>query len=171
MLRPNNYVHKEMRYVMKREITLTINGEDHKVEVENRRTLLDVLREDIHLLGTKKMCDMGECGSCTVLLDGKAVNACLVLAVDARGKKIETIEGVAREGRLHPIQEAFVARGAVQCGFCSPGIIMTTKAFLKKNPHPSEAEAKTAIAGNLCRCTGYVRIVEAILSAADSMKE
>ncbi len=171
MLRPNNYVHKEMRYVMKREITLTINGEDHKVEVENRRTLLDVLREDLHLLGTKKMCDMGECGSCTVLLDGKAVNACLVLAVDARGKKIETIEGVAREGRLHPIQEAFVARGAVQCGFCSPGIIMTTKAFLKKNPHPSEAEAKTAIAGNLCRCTGYVRIVEAILSAADSMKE
>lgn len=171
MLRPNNYVHKEMRYVMKREITLTINGEDHKVEVENRRTLLDVLREDIHLLGTKKMCDMGECGSCTVLLDGKAVNACLVLAVDARGKKIETIEGVAREGCLHPIQEAFVARGAVQCGFCSPGIIMTTKAFLKKNPHPSEAEAKTAIAGNLCRCTGYVRIVEAILSAADSMKE
>jgi len=156
---------------MKREITLTINGEDHKVEVENRRTLLDVLREDLHLLGTKKMCDMGECGSCTVLLDGKAVNACLVLAVDARGKKIETIEGVAREGRLHPIQEAFVARGAVQCGFCSPGIIMTTKAFLKKNPHPSEAEAKTAIAGNLCRCTGYVRIVEAILSAADSMKE
>jgi len=171
LLRPNNYVHKEMRYVMKREITLTINGEDHKVEVENRRTLLDVLREDLHLLGTKKMCDMGECGSCTVLLDGKAVNACLVLAVDARGKKIETIEGVAREGRLHPIQEAFVARGAVQCGFCSPGIIMTTKAFLKKNPHPSEAEAKTAIAGNLCRCTGYVRIVEAILSAADSMKE
>jgi carbon-monoxide dehydrogenase small subunit len=171
LLRPNNYVHKEMRYVMKREITLKINGEDHKVEVENRRTLLDVLREDLHLLGTKKMCDMGECGSCTVLLDGKAVNACLVLAVDARGKKIETIEGVAREGRLHPIQEAFVARGAVQCGFCSPGIIMTTKAFLKKNPHPTEEEAKTAIAGNLCRCTGYVRIVEAILSAADSMKE
>lgn len=156
---------------MKREITLTINGEDHKVEVENRRTLLDVLREDLRLLGTKKMCDKGECGSCTVLLDGKAVNACLTLAVDALGKKIETIEGVAREGRLHPIQEAFVARGAVQCGFCSPGMIMTTKAFLQNNPHPTEEEAKTAIAGNLCRCTGYVRIVDAILSAADSVKE
>ena len=156
---------------MKREIMLTINGEDHKVEVENRRTLLDVLREDIRLLGTKKMCDKGECGSCTVLLDGKAVNACLTLAVDALGKKIETIEGVALEGRLHPIQEAFVAKGAVQCGFCSPGMIMTTKAFLQKNPHPTEEEAKTAIAGNLCRCTGYVRIVDAILSAADSVKE
>jgi len=156
---------------MKREITLTINGEDHKVEVENRRTLLDVLREDIRLLGTKKMCDKGECGSCTVLLDGKAVNACLTLAVDALGKKIETIEGVAQEGRLHPIQEAFVAKGAVQCGFCSPGMIMTTKAFLQKNPHPTEEEAKTAIAGNLCRCTGYVRIVDAILWAADSLKE
>jgi carbon-monoxide dehydrogenase small subunit len=156
---------------MKREITLTINGEDLQVEVENRRTLLDVLREDLHLLGTKKMCDKGECGSCTVLLDGKAVNACLILAVDARGKKIETIEGVAQEGRLHPIQEAFVAKGAVQCGFCSPGMIMTTKAFLQKNPHPTEEEAKTAIAGNLCRCTGYVRIVDAILSAAESLKE
>jgi carbon-monoxide dehydrogenase small subunit len=160
-----------MRCVMKREITLTINAEIHKLEVENRRTLLDVLREDLRLLGTKKMCDMGECGSCTVLLDGMAVNACLTLAVDARGKKIETIEGVARGGSLDPIQESFVAKGAVQCGFCSPGMIMTTKAFLEKNPHPTEEEAKTAIAGNLCRCTGYVRIVDAILSAADSVKE
>jgi carbon-monoxide dehydrogenase small subunit len=171
LLLPNKYVHREMRCVMKREITLTINGEDHKVEVENRRTLLDVLREDLLLLGTKKMCDKGECGSCTVLLDGKAVNACLILAVDAQGKKIETIEGVAQGGRLHPIQEAFVAKGAVQCGFCSPGMIMTTKAFLQKNPHPTEEEAKNAIAGNLCRCTGYVRIVDAILSAAESLKE
>jgi len=156
---------------MKREITLTINAEIHKLEVENRRTLLDVLREDLRLLGTKKMCDMGECGSCTVLLDGIAINACLTLAVDAQGKKIETIEGVAQGGNLHPIQESFVAKGAVQCGFCSPGMIMTTKAFLKKNPSPTEKEAKTAIAGNLCRCTGYVRIVDAILSAADSVKE
>lgn len=156
---------------MKREITLTINGEVHTLEVENRRTLLDVLREDLGLLGTKKMCDMGECGSCTVLLDGMAVNACLTLAVDAQGKKIETIEGVAQGGRLHPIQESFVAKGAVQCGFCSPGMIMTAKAFLKKNPSPTKEEVKTAIAGNLCRCTGYVRIVDAILSAADSMKE
>jgi len=156
---------------MKREITLTINGEIHKLEVENRRTLLDVIREDLRLLGTKKMCDQGECGSCTVLLDGMAVNACLTLAVDARGKKIETIEGVAQGGSLDPIQESFVAKGAVQCGFCSPGMIMTAKAFLKENPSPSEEEAKTAIAGNFCRCTGYVRIVDAILSAADSVKE
>ena len=156
---------------MKREITLTINAEIHKLEVENRRTLLDVIREDLRLLGTKKMCDQGECGSCTVLLDGMAVNACLTLAVDARGKKIETIEGVAQGGSLDPIQESFVAKGAVQCGFCSPGMIMTAKAFLKENPSPTEEEAKTAIAGNFCRCTGYVRIVDAILSAADSVKE
>ena len=156
---------------MKKEIMLTINGEAHKLEVENRRTLLDVIREDLGMLGTKKMCDKGECGSCTVLLDGKAVNACLILAVDARGKKIETIEGVARGGELHPIQKSFVEKGAVQCGFCSPGMIMTTKAFLQKNPHPTEEEAKTAIAGNLCRCTGYVRIVDAILAAAESVKE
>ena len=156
---------------MKREITLTINAEIHKLEVENRRTLLQVIREDLQLLGTKKMCDMGECGSCTVLMDGVAVNACLTLAVDAQKKKIETIEGVARDGNLDPIQKSFVDKGAVQCGFCSPGMIMTTKAFLKKNPQPTEEEAKTAIAGNLCRCTGYVRIVDAILSAADSVKE
>ena len=150
---------------------LMVNGQEHEVDVEEDMPLLWVLRDELGITGLKYGCGIAQCGACTVLLDGKAVNACLVLAVDARGKKIETIEGVAREGRLHPIQEAFVARGAVQCGFCSPGIIMTTKAFLKKNPHPSEAEAKTAIAGNLCRCTGYVRIVEAILSAADSMKE
>jgi carbon-monoxide dehydrogenase small subunit len=156
---------------MKREIRLTINGEIHKLEVENRRTLLEVIREDLGLLGTKKMCDQGECGSCTVLLDGMAVNACLTLAVDAQGKKIETIEGVAQGGSLHPIQESFVTKGAVQCGFCSPGMIMTAKAFLKENPSPTEEEAKTAIAGNFCRCTGYVRIVDAILSAAGSLKE
>lgn len=156
---------------MKKKIKLTVNDELHELEVENRRSLLEVIREDLHLLGTKKMCDMGECGSCTVLMDGVAVNSCLVLAVEAEGKKIETIEGVAQEGKLHPIQKEFVAKGGVQCGYCSPGMIMTAKAFLEKNANPSEEEAKTAIAGNFCRCTGYIRIVEAILSAADRMRE
>jgi len=156
---------------MTKKIKLTVNDELHELEVENRRTLLEVIREDLHLLGTKKMCDMGECGSCTVLMDGMAVNSCLVLAVEADGKKIETIEGVAQGGELHPIQKEFVAKGGVQCGYCSPGMIMTTKAFLEKNPNPSEEEARTAIAGNFCRCTGYVRIVESILSAADRMRE
>lgn len=156
---------------MKKKIKLTVNNEMHELEVENRRTLMEVIREELHLLGTKKMCDMGECGSCTVLMDGVAVNSCLVLAVEAEGKKIDTIEGVAQGGKLHPIQEEFVAKGGVQCGYCSPGMIMTAKAFLEKNPNPSEEEAKTAIAGNFCRCTGYVRIVEAILSAAERMRE
>ncbi len=156
---------------MKKKIKLTVNDELHELEVENRRSLLEVIREDLHLLGTKKMCDMGECGSCTVLMDGVAVNSCLVLAVEAEGKKIDTIEGVAQGGKLHPIQEEFVAKGGVQCGYCSPGMIMTAKAFLEKNANPSEEEAKTAIAGNFCRCTGYIRIVEAILSAADRMRE
>lgn len=156
--------------MMKKMIRLEINKEPYEVEVENRRTLLDVLREDLHLMGTKKMCDMGECGSCTVIMDGQAVNSCLVLALDAEGKKIETIEGVADGDRLHPIQEAFVNQGAIQCGFCTPGMVMTTKAFLEKNPNPTEEEIKIAISGNFCRCTGYVRIVAAIRSAADRMR-
>lgn len=156
---------------MKREVKLTVNGEIHELEVENRKTLLEVIREDLHLLGTKKICDMGECGSCTVLLDGMAVNSCLTLAVEAHGKKIQTIEGVAQGDKLHPIQEEFVTKGAVQCGFCSPGMIMTVKAFLEKNPHPTREEAEMAIAGNFCRCTGYIRIVDAILSSADRMRE
>jgi carbon-monoxide dehydrogenase small subunit len=156
--------------MMKKMIRLEINKETHEVEVENRRTLLEVIRDDLHLMGTKKMCDMGECGSCTVIMDGQAVNSCLVLAVDAEGKKIETIEGVAEGDRLHPIQEAFVNQGAIQCGFCTPGMVMTTKAFLEKNPNPTEEEIKVAISGNFCRCTGYVRIVEAIRTAADRMR-
>jgi carbon-monoxide dehydrogenase small subunit len=156
---------------MKRKIRLTVNNETYVLEVENRRTLLEVIREDLHLLGTKQMCDTGECGSCTVIIEGQAVNSCIILAVEADGKKIETIEGVAQGGSLHPLQEDFVAKGAVQCGFCSPGLIMTAKAFLKKNPNPTEEEVKIAIAGNLCRCTGYIRIVDAILSAAGRMKE
>jgi len=158
-------------HAMKRKIRLTVNNETYDLEVENRRTLLEVIREDLHLLGTKQMCNMGECGSCTVLIDGLAVNSCIALAVEADGKKILTIEGVARDGKLDPLQEAFVAKGAVQCGYCSPGMIMTAKDLLTKNPHPTEEEVKIAIAGNLCRCTGYIRIVDAILTAADTMKE
>jgi len=151
---------------MKKTVTLVINGETHILEVEHRRTLLEVIRDDLRLTGTKKMCGQGECGSCTVLMDGLAVNACLVLALDADGKRIETIEGLAQGGKLHPIQEAFIEKGAIQCGFCSPGMILTTKALLVKNPSPTEVEIKTAIAGNFCRCTGYARIVDAIQSAA-----
>lgn len=151
---------------MKKTVKLTINGETRILEVEHRRTLLEVLRDDLRLTGTKKMCGQGECGSCTVLMDGLAVNSCLVLALDAEGKRIETIEGLARGWALHPIQEAFIEKGAIQCGFCTPGMILTTKALLAKNPDPSEGEIKTAIAGNFCRCTGYGRIVDAIQSAA-----
>jgi len=151
---------------MKKTVKLVINGETHILEVEHRRTLLEVIRDDLRLTGTKKMCGQGECGSCTVLMDGLAVNACLVLALDADGKRIETIEGLAQGGKLHPIQEAFIEKGAIQCGFCSPGMILTTKALLVKNPSPTEVEIKTAIAGNFCRCTGYARIVDAIQSAA-----
>ena len=151
---------------MKKTVKLVINGETHILEVEHRRTLLEVIRNDLQLIGTKKMCGQGECGSCTVLMDGLAVNACLVLALDADGKRIETIEGLAQGGKLHPIQEAFIEKGAIQCGFCTPGMILTTKALLAKNPSPTEEEIKTAIAGNFCRCTGYARIVDAIQSAA-----
>jgi carbon-monoxide dehydrogenase small subunit len=155
---------------MKRTITIEVNGDSREIEVENRRTLLQVIRDDLKLTGTKKMCDMGECGSCTVLLDGVPVNSCLVLAVDADGKKVQTIEGVAHGDDLDPIQEAFVQKGAIQCGFCTPGMIMVTKAFLAKNPNPTEEEVKTAISGNLCRCTGYVRIVEAIMTSAERLR-
>lgn len=151
---------------MKKTVKLVINGETHILEVEHRRTLLEVIRDDLRLTGTKKMCGQGECGSCTVLMDGLAVNACLVLALDADGKRIETIEGLAQGGGLHPIQEAFIEKGAIQCGFCAPGMILTTKSLLAKNPTPTEIEIKTAIAGNFCRCTGYARIVDAIQSAA-----
>lgn len=155
---------------MKRRIKLTINGELHDLEVENRRTLLQVIREDLHLTGTKKICDTGECGSCTVVMDGLAVISCLVLAVDADGKSIQTIEGMAQDGKLHPLQEEFVNKGAIQCGFCTPGMVMTAKAFLERNPTPTEKEVRTAISGNFCRCTGYVRIVDAILAAAARLK-
>ena len=151
---------------MKRLIELKVNGELYDVGVEPRRTLLEVLREQLGLTGTKEGCDAGDCGACTVLLDGKPVPSCLVLAVDAQGKDILTIEGVADGPELHPIQKAFVDYGAIQCGFCSPGMILTAKALLERNPNPSEAEVRKAISGNLCRCTGYVKIIEAITTVA-----
>jgi len=147
-------------------IELKVNGESHHVVVESRRTLLEVLREKLGFTGTKEGCDTGACGTCTVLLDGKPVPSCLVLAVDAEGKDILTIEGLANGSELHPIQKAFVDCGAAQCGFCTPGMILTAKALLEQNPHPSRVEVREAIAGNLCRCTGYVKIIEAIMTVA-----
>ena len=147
-------------------IDLKVNAEICTVSVRPNETLLDVLRDKIGLTGTKKGCDTGQCGACTVLLDGNPVPSCLVLAVDVKGRDILTIEGIAENGRLHPIQEAFVNEGAVQCGYCTPGMILSAKALLDRNPNPSEQEIKEAISGNLCRCTGYVKIVQAISTAA-----
>ena len=145
-------------------IELRINGESYDVLVNPNETLLDVIRDRIGLTGTKKGCDTGQCGACTILLGGKPVPSCLVLAVDAKAKEIMTIEGVAIDGALHPIQEAFVKEGAVQCGYCTPAMILTAKALLDVNPKATEQEIKEAISGNLCRCTGYVKIVNAISS-------
>jgi carbon-monoxide dehydrogenase small subunit len=145
-----------------------VNGEPYQVTVEPRMTLLDVLREKLGLTGAKRACDLGNCGSCTVLIDGKPVLSCLTLAVDAQGKDILTVEGLAKDGQLHPLQQAFIDCGAIQCGFCTPGMLLTAKALLDENPHPTEAEVKEAISGNLCRCTGYTKIIEAILKVAQS---
>ncbi len=151
---------------MKRLIKLTVNGQEQQVTVEPRQTLLDTLRYDLGLTGTKDGCGDGNCGSCTVLIDGQAVNSCLVFAVEVAGREITTIEGLAQEGELHPLQQAFIDEGAVQCGFCTPGMILAAKALLDSNPQPTEDEIRLAIAGNLCRCTGYDKIVRAILKVA-----
>ncbi|HJX12204.1 MAG TPA: (2Fe-2S)-binding protein [Dehalococcoidales bacterium] len=151
---------------MKLMMQLNINGVLHESEINVRRTLLEVLRETFGLMGTKKGCNEGECGACTVLLDGKSVLACLVLAVEAQGKRIDTVEGLAENGELHPLQESFIRHGALQCGFCTPGMLMAARGLLNENPKPGEPEARQAIAGNLCRCTGYDKIVKAILDAA-----
>jgi carbon-monoxide dehydrogenase small subunit len=150
-------------------VTLTVNGDRHEVLTEPARTLLDVLRIDLGLTGTKTNCLDAECGVCTVLVDGKAVNACLLLAVAVQGRAITTIEGLARDGGLHPLQQSFIDHGAVQCGYCIPGMILAAKAYLDENPVPTEAEVREALAGNLCRCTGYQKIVDAVLAAARDM--
>jgi carbon-monoxide dehydrogenase small subunit len=149
---------------VKQLISLKVNGDTYEVAVEPRRTLLEVLRTQFNLTGTKKGCDNGNCGACTVLIDGKAVASCLTLAVEAQGCEIQTIEGLATNGELHPVQQAFIDHGAVQCGYCTPGMIMSAKALLDENPNPTEEEVTKAIEGNLCRCTGYKQIVDAILS-------
>lgn len=153
---------------MKHRIRLRVNGQDHEVLVDTKITLVDLLRERIGLTGTNKGCATGECGACTVIMNGDAVNSCLVLAVDADGAEITTVEGLAHSGNLDPLQQAFIDEGAVQCGFCTPGMIMVAKDFLRKNPGPSEDDYLTAISGNLCRCTGYVKILNALKKAAES---
>ncbi len=153
------------------KIRFTVNGRKVDREVTAESRLLDLLRDDLHLTGTKEGCGEGECGACTVLIDGKAVNSCLVLAPQADGKDILTVEGLAKGDELHPIQRAFVEKGAVQCGFCTPGFIMSTYALLKESPNPSNEEVMTALEGNLCRCTGYTKIIEAVHYAAELMRE
>ncbi len=148
------------------QVKLRVNGVTYETAIEPQRTLLEVLRDNLSLTGAKKACDTGDCGACTVIMDGKLVVSCLVLAVEAQGKDILTIEGLAKDGQLHPIQQAFVKHGAIQCGFCTPGMILSAKALLDRNPKPTEDEVKEAIVGNLCRCTGYAKIIEAILAAS-----
>jgi carbon-monoxide dehydrogenase small subunit len=155
---------------MKKQVKLTVNGEPCEILVNPAQTLLQVIRGNLGLTGTKESCGLGDCGSCTVFLDGKIVNSCLILAVEADGKEVLTIEGLSKGGQLHPIQKAFIEHGAIQCGFCTPGMILTAKALLDENPAPTEEEVREAIAGNLCRCTGYVKIVEAIMAAADEVR-
>ena len=155
---------------MKKElIELKINGDRQALAIPPHRTLLDLLREELGLMGSKDGCNVGECGACTVLLDGEPVLSCLTLAVRCRGREVLTIEGLAREGMLHPLQEAFVHEGAAQCGYCTPGFIMMAKSILDLNPNPSDEEIRAGLAGNLCRCTGYVKIIKAIKVAAEKI--
>jgi len=156
---------------LKRAVSFTVNGEPLELELEPYRSLLDVLRNEASLTGTKKGCDVGDCGACTVILDGKPVNSCLVLGVEAQGARIETIEGLQRpDGTLHPLQESFLKLGGAQCCFCTPGILMMAKALLDETPQPTEEEIRFGIAGNICRCTGYTRIIEAIQEAAKELQ-
>ncbi|QOF77571.1 (2Fe-2S)-binding protein [Variovorax sp. 38R] len=153
------------------EIEVTVNGEVHTAQVPSRRLLSDFLRDDLHLTGTKRGCETGICGACSVHLDGEVVKSCLMLAVQADGRSITTVEGLSPEGEdLHPLQESFMACGGLQCGYCTPGFLMTSCAMLAHNPSPSEDEVRHGLSGNLCRCTGYTQIVESILVAAEKMR-
>ena len=156
---------------MKVIISLTVNDIKHELAVEPRRTLLEVLRDDLGLTGTKKGCGIGDCGACTVLVDGIATFSCLTLAIQVDGCVVETVEGLAQKGKPSALQRAFVDRGAIQCGYCTPGMLMTSTELLRRNPHPTEAEIREAISGNLCRCTGYQKIVEAIQAASSAERE
>ncbi len=148
------------------KLEITVNGTSHSLRIDPHLRLLDLLREELRLTGTKEGCGIGECGACTVLLDGRAVNSCLILAGQCEGREVTTIEGVTPADELNPLQQSFLDHGAVQCGFCTPGMIMSASALLAQNPHPTEEEIREAISGNLCRCTGYTQIVEAIQAAA-----
>lgn len=155
----------------KYEITLTVNGKEYTVQVDAELRLVDLLRNHLRLLGTKEGCGKGECGSCTVLMDGKSVASCLILAVQADGADIVTVEGLGGGDALHPLQDAFIRHGAVQCGYCTPGMLMSAKYLLDTNPRPSREEIRAAIAGNLCRCTGYTKIIDAIQAVAEGREE
>jgi carbon-monoxide dehydrogenase small subunit len=148
----------------KQEIGLRVNGQDYRLSIYPYMTLLEVIRDEIGLTGTKRGCDLGECGACAVLIDGDPFNSCLILAMDVQGKEIVTIEGLAEDGKLHPIQQAFIEYGAIQCGFCTPGMVLVAKALLDKDPSPSGEKIKESLSGNLCRCTGYTSIVRALES-------
>jgi aerobic-type carbon monoxide dehydrogenase small subunit (CoxS/CutS family) len=154
---------------MKVRMALTVNGESVDVIVDGYKTLLEVLREDLQLTGTKHGCELGECGACAVLVDGVPVLSCLALAVESEGRHVTTVEGLVQDGRLHPLQECFADLGAAQCGYCTPGILITAKALLDQEPHPSRDRIKEALSGNLCRCTGYEQIVEAVEAAANGV--
>src|SRR5437870_460449 len=156
---------------MKSRLSLSVNGEAHDVLVPVHKTLLEVLREDLGLIGTKHGCELGECGTCTVLVDGEPVLSCLALPADLGGREILTVEGMAEGGRLHPLQQAFAELGAAQCGYCTPGILVTAKALLAGNPHPSRDQIREALSGNLCRCTGYLQIFEAVEAAMVKITE
>ncbi len=148
-------------------ITVTVNGAKERLNVQSNETLLQTLRERLALTGTKNGCSAGECGACTILMNGEPVNSCMVLAVEADGAEIVTVEGLAKDGQLSLLQEAFAEHNAVQCGFCTPGVLISAHALLERNPHPTEEETKLALVGNLCRCTGYLRLVEAVQAAAE----
>lgn len=156
----------DMEKMTMQTLTMKLNGEEVTVQVKPSAMLVEVLRDQLELTGTKVACGEGECGACTVLLDGRPVNSCLVPALKAQGREVMTVEGMAPLGELHSLQKAFVEHGAVQCGYCTPGMLMSAKALLDHNPHPTEDEIRLAISGNLCRCTGYAKIVEAILEAS-----
>jgi len=155
---------------MKRVVTLNVNGETYELLLPPHRTLLEALRDHLGLTGTKRGCDSGSCGACTVLVDGRPTLSCLTLAARVQGRQILTVEGLSRNGELHPLQKAAVECGAIQCGFCTPGWLLSAKALLDRNPNPTEEEVRRAIAGHLCRCTGYVKIVQAILTAARELR-
>ena len=156
--------------IRRQKIRLIVNEQEYELLIEPHKTLLDVLRNDLDLTGTKRGCNSGECGACTVLLEGIPILSCMTLACEVEGKKIQTIEGIAQNGELHPVQKAFIECGAIQCGFCIPGMVLSAVALLNSNPNPNTDEIKKAISGNLCRCTGYIKIIEAIQQAAHALE-